>query len=161
MRLASFLAENVVRSDMAAVACIFCGIVAGAKPCVELYRDRTTLAFMDIHPVNEGHCLVIPQAHFTTIFEMSPEDFAAVGATVTKVAQAVNEALRPSAMNIVQANGALAGQTVPHVHVHVLPRRAGDNLLMSWDRLSTVDLVDADPMRINAIAERIRAQLAR
>jgi histidine triad (HIT) family protein len=128
---------------------------------VELYRDRTTLAFMDIHPVNEGHCLVIPQAHFTTIFEMSPEDFAAVGATVTKVAQAVNEALRPSAMNILQANGALAGQTVPHVHVHVLPRRAGDNLLMSWDRLSTGDLVDADPMRINAIAERIRAQLAR
>jgi histidine triad (HIT) family protein len=128
---------------------------------VELYRDRTTLAFMDIHPVNEGHCLVIPQAHFTTIFEMSPEDFAAVGATVTKVAQAVNEALRPSAMNIVQANGALAGQTVPHVHVHVLPRRAGDNLLMSWDRLRTGDLVDADPMRINAIAERIRAQLAR
>jgi hypothetical protein len=58
MRLASFLAENVVRSDMAAVACIFCRIVAGAGPCVELYRDRTTLAFMDIHPVNEGHCLV-------------------------------------------------------------------------------------------------------
>jgi histidine triad (HIT) family protein len=128
---------------------------------VELYRDRTTLAFMDIHPVNEGHCLVIPLAHFATIFEMSPEDFAVVGATVTKVARAVDKALHPSAMNIVQANGALAGQTVPHVHVHVLPRRAGDNLLMSWDRLRTGAVVDADPVRLGEIAERIRGQLAR
>jgi histidine triad (HIT) family protein len=92
---------------------------------------------------------------------MSPEDFAVVGATVTKVARAVDKALHPSAMNIVQANGALAGQTVPHVHVHVLPRRAGDNLLMSWDRLRTGAVVDADPVRLGEIAERIRGQLAR
>jgi diadenosine tetraphosphate (Ap4A) HIT family hydrolase len=66
---------------------------------------------------------------------------------VAKLARAVNEALQPSALNIVQANGELAGQTVSHVHVHILPRRAGDNLLMSWDRNRTGDPVDADPVR--------------
>ena len=126
-----------------------------------VYRDATTLAFMDIHPVNEGHCLVIPRAHFVTIFDMSSENFATVGATVAKLAGAVNKALQPTAMNIVQANGVLAGQTVPHVHVHVLPRRAQDNLLMSWDRLRTGDPLEADPVRLAGIAERIRAQLAR
>jgi histidine triad (HIT) family protein len=146
---------------MAVPECVFCRIVAGTATCVELYRDGATLAFMDIHPVNEGHCLVIPRAHFSTIFEMSPESFAAVGATVAKLARAVNKALQPSAMNIVQANGALAGQTVPHVHVHVLPRRAQDNLLMSWDRLRGGDPQSADPVRLAATAERIRALLTR
>jgi histidine triad (HIT) family protein len=126
---------------------------------VELYRDAATLAFMDIHPVNEGHCLVIPRAHFVTIFEMSADRFAAVGATVAKLAVEVNKALQPVAMNIVQANGAAAGQTVPHVHVHVLPRRAQDNLLMSWDRLRAGDPLEADPGRLAAVAQRIRAQL--
>src|SRR4029077_15579632 len=97
--------------------CIFCKIAAGTAPCVELCRDAATLAFMDIHPVNEGHCLVIPRAHFATVFEMSAQDFAAVGATVAKLARAVNAALRPGGLNLVQANGDLAGQTVPHVHV--------------------------------------------
>jgi histidine triad (HIT) family protein len=149
------------QEDIMAVAeCIFCRIVAGTSPCVELYRDATTFAFMDIHPVNEGHCLVIPRAHFVTIFEMSSEDFAAVGATVAKLAGAVNKALQPIAMNIVQANGAVAGQTVSHVHVHILPRRAQDNLLMSWDRFRAGDPLAADPVRLAAIAERICAQLA-
>jgi histidine triad (HIT) family protein len=113
------------------VECIFCKIVAGTAPCVELYRDEATLAFMDIHPVHAGHCLVIPRAHFATVFEMNPGAFAAVGSTVAKLARAANDALRPSGLNLVQANGEAAGQTVPHVHVHILPRRAGDNLLMS------------------------------
>jgi histidine triad (HIT) family protein len=106
---------------VAASECIFCKIVAGTADCHELYRDKTTLAFMDIHPANDGHCLVIPQAHFSTVFEMSPESFAAVGATVTKLARAVNEALQPGGLSLVQANGEVAGQTVSHVHVHVLP----------------------------------------
>jgi len=119
---------------MAASECIFCKIAAGTAECQELYRGETTLAFMDIHPANEGHCLVIPQAHFATVFEMSPESFAAVGATVAKLARAVNETLQPDGLSLVQANGEVAGQTVRHVHVHVLPRRAGDNLLLNWDR---------------------------
>jgi histidine triad (HIT) family protein len=146
---------------VAASECIFCKIVAGTAQCHELYRDRTTLAFMDIHPANEGHCLVIPQVHFATVFEMSPESFAAVGATVSKLAHAVNETLRPDGLSLVQANGEAAGQTVAHVHVHVLPRRVGDNLLLNWDRDRVGDPVHADPLRLAALATRIRARLAR
>jgi histidine triad (HIT) family protein len=144
---------------MAASECIFCKIVAGTAESHELYRDERTLAFMDIHPANEGHCLVIPQAHFTTVFEISPEVFAAVGATVVKVARAVNETLQPGGLSLVQANGELAGQTVPHVHVHVLPRRAGDNLLINWDRNRIGDPMPADPVHLAALARRIRARL--
>src|SRR5271169_2585414 len=96
---------------------------------------------MDTHPANEGHCPVIPKALFCNIFEMPPEAFARVASTVVKVARAVNDELWPVGMSVLQANGGLSGQTVPHVHVHVhvLPRRAGDNLLINWDRTRTAD----------------------
>jgi len=138
--------------------CIFCHIAAGKAPCEEIYRDESTLAFMDIHPVNDGHCLVIAKAHFETILEMPPELFGAVAATAARVAHAVGEVLRPGGLSIVQANGALAGQTVPHLHVHVLPRRDDDNLPMNWDRGGT-DIDLAHP-RIAEIAGKLRAQLA-
>jgi histidine triad (HIT) family protein len=144
---------------VATAECIFCKIVAGTEECHELYRDEATLAFMDIHPANEGHCLVIPRAHFATVFEMPPQSFAAVGATVAKLARAVNETLRPGGLSLVQANGEIAGQTVPHVHVHVLPRRTGDNLPINWDRNRVGDPVHADAVQLAALARRIRARL--
>ena len=143
---------------MPAARCIFCSIVAGAAPCHKIYSDDATLAFMDINPANEGHCLVIPKAHFGKVFEMPPEAFAAVASTVVKVANAVNDELRPGGLSVLQANGALAGQTVPHVHVHVLPRQADDNLLINWDRERS-DKKAADPARIAVIAERLRSRL--
>ncbi len=145
---------------MAALECIFCRIVAGTAPCHELYRDETTFAFMDIHPANEGHALVIPRAHFATVFEMTPAAFAAVGASVARIARAVNAALQPGGLSLVQANGAPAGQTVPHVHVHILPRREGDNLPLNWDRMLNAGSAASDPARLAAIAARIRACLA-
>ncbi len=138
--------------------CIFCRIVAGESACEEIYRDELTLAFMDIHPANDGQCLVIPKAHFEMVFEMPPALFGAVGSSVVKVARAVNELLRPGGLSVLQANGALAGQTVPHVHVHVLPRRAGDNLLINWDRERT-NVGTADPADIATIAARLRTRL--
>jgi histidine triad (HIT) family protein len=138
--------------------CIFCRIVAGESPCERVFEDAATLAFMDIHPANEGHSLVIPKAHFEKIFDMPPEAFAAVGASVVRVARAVEEALQPGGLSIVQANGALAGQTVPHVHVHVLPRRADDRLPINWDRERT-DPRAADPARLAMIAARLRERL--
>jgi histidine triad (HIT) family protein len=139
---------------MGAGDCVFCAIVAAVSPCEKLFEDQATLAFMDINPANDGHCLVIPKAHHREVFDMPPEAFAAVAATVVKVARAVNDVLRPGGVSLVQANGALAGQTVPHVHVHVLPRRADDNLLINWRRNRT-----ADPARIAVIAERLRERL--
>jgi histidine triad (HIT) family protein len=137
--------------------CIFCQIVRGESPCEEIYRDALTLAFMDIHPVHDGHCLVIPTSHFETVFDMPPALFGAVASSVVRVARAVHETIRPGGVSIVQANGPLAGQTVPHVHVHVLPRRAGDDLMINWARERTAAST-AEPARIAAIAEKLRAR---
>ena len=138
--------------------CIFCKIVAGISECHEIYQDDATLAFMDIHPANEGHCLVIPKEHFEQVFDMPPAAFGTVASTVRKVARAVNEVLRPGGISLVQANSELAGQSVLHVHVHVLPRRADDDLLINWDRARDDDQrFDRD--RIAEIAERLRSRL--
>ena len=138
--------------------CIFCRIVAGTAAYQEIYRDEATLAFMDINPANDGHCLVIPKAHFENVFDMPPSDFGKVASTAVKVAHAVNEVLQPRGINLTQANGAAAGQSVLHVHIHVLPRRADDNLLMNWSR-DGGDEGRFDPQRIAGIAERLRSRL--
>src|SRR5437773_2812482 len=97
--------------------CIFCKIVAGAVPCFKLFEDAETLAFMDINPVHDGHCLVIPKAHYPTIFEIAPEVFAAASRTATRVARAGNAAEKPEAIYLMQANGEGAGQSVGHFHL--------------------------------------------
>ena len=138
--------------------CIFCRIAAGTAACEEIYRDEATLAFMDINPANDGHCLVIPKTHFENVFDMPSSDFGRVASTAAKVARAVNKVVRPGGINLTQANGRAAGQSVLHVHVHVLPRRARDNLLMNWSR-DGGDEGRFDPHRIAGIAERLRSQL--
>jgi histidine triad (HIT) family protein len=143
---------------MSASDCIFCKIAAGIGECHEIYQDDATLAFMDIHPANDGHCLVIPKEHFEKVFDMPPAAFGAVASTAAKVARAVNEVLRPGGINLLQANGELAGQSVYHVHIHVLPRRMGDDLLINWDR-SRKGYKGGDGNRIAEIAERLRARL--
>ena len=134
--------------------CVFCRIVGGEEPCLKLYEDRDSLAFMDKHPANDGHCLVVPKIHYETIFEMPPEGFASVARTAAKLAQGVRRALHPGGMNLVQANGAIAGQSVMHVHVHVLPRRTGDTMAINWPRTNP-----ADPVRLAELAALIRGQL--
>jgi histidine triad (HIT) family protein len=133
--------------------CIFCKIVAGKIPCHKLYEDSETLAFMDINPVHDGHCLVIPKAHYPTVFETPPEVFAAVARSTVKVASAVKRAVTLDGLNLLQANGPGAAQSVPHFHVHVLPRRSGDDLMMNWTPKP------GDGAQIGKIAERIRALL--
>src|SRR6202162_4761078 len=96
--------------------CIFCKIVAGAVPCFKLFEDDDTLAFMDINPVHDGHCLVIPKAHYPTIFEIAPEAFAAAARTTARVAKAVNAAVKPDGLNLIQSNGPGAAQSGSHFH---------------------------------------------
>ena len=133
--------------------CIFCKIVAGQIPCFKLFEDADTLAFMDINPVHDGHALVIPKAHYPTVFDITPEAFAAVARMTARVAKALNAALAPDGLNLIQANGKGAAQSVEHFHIHVLPRRLGDNLLVNWTPKS------GDMAQIAAVAERIRAHL--
>src|SRR5436190_12247811 len=92
--------------------CIFCKIVAGEIPSFKLFEDAETLAFMDINPVHDGHCLIIPKAHYATVFELPAEAFAAVTRTTIPVAKAVNAAVKPDGLNLLQSNGPGAAQSV-------------------------------------------------
>ena len=133
--------------------CIFCKIVAGEIPSFKLYEDGETVAFMDINPVHDGHCLVIPKRHYPTVFDVAPDAFAAAARTAIKVAKAVNAAIKPDGLNLIQSNGPGAAQSVQHFHLHVLPRRMRDGLAINWG------LKPGDSARIAEVAERIRAAL--
>jgi hypothetical protein len=119
--------------------CIFCKIVAGQMPCFKLLEDDDTLAFMDIYPANDGHCLVVAKDHYTTLFEISDEALAAVSRSVSRVARAVNQALSPVGLNLVQANGS-GGPTVsgafPYPRDTAQPRRQIKAKLERKDRRS-------------------------
>ncbi len=134
--------------------CVFCQIVADTRTCELLAEDREALAFMDIHPANSGHCLVIPKGHWPTVLDIPPDAFAAVARLVVRVAAGVQQALAPPGVSLVQATGPAANQTVPHLHVHVLPRRQDDRLPLNWSRTGAGH---AD--RIAEIASRIRDRL--
>jgi histidine triad (HIT) family protein len=133
--------------------CVFCKIVAGEIPCFKLLEDAQTLAFMDINPAHDGHCLVITKEHYPTVFEISDEAFSAVARSVRRVAQAVNRAISPAGLNLVQANGEGAQQSVTHFHIHVLPRKLGDELKLNWSSRP------GDRAVIAAFAEKICAFL--
>jgi len=135
------------------VDCVFCKIRDGQIPSFKLYEDSRTLAFMDINPLNPGHCLVMTKNHAATIFEVEVLDLQAVIAAVKKVANAVKGAVQADGINILQANGAAAFQSVLHFHFHVIPRFNNDGKGFDWK------LVAGDKQQIGMNGERIRAVL--
>lgn len=135
--------------------CVFCKIRDGQIPSTRIFEDERTLAFMDINPLNDGHCLVITRAHAPTIFEADVADLQAAVAAAQRVALALKRALAPDGLNLLQANGAAAFQSVPHFHLHLVPRWTGDGKGFDWP------LVPGDRVRIQGIAEKIRDALVR
>ena len=135
--------------------CIFCKIVAGEVPCFKICEDAQTLAFMDISPVHDGHCLVIPKAHYPNVFAISSRAMAAAAQTAARVAGAVNRAVAPDGLNLIQANGPGAGQSVGHFHFHIFPRRMDDAVPINWERYQK----PGDPARLTELAARIRSLL--
>ena len=106
--------------------CVFCAIAAGEIPSFKVYEDELVLAYLDINPFSEGHTLVIPKAHTTGLLDTPEETLAALLARVKKVAAHLKTALGCDGFHILQNNGAAAGQTVGHIHFHIVPRRNGD-----------------------------------
>ena len=102
--------------------CVFCAIAAGEIPSFKVYEDDVVLAYLDINPFTKGHILVIPKEHTEGLLDTPDATLAAVIARVKKVAAHVKEALPCDGFNILQNNGAAAGQTVPHIHFHIVPR---------------------------------------
>lgn len=135
---------------------VFALILQGKIPSVRLYEDETTLAFLDIMPQTRGHALVISKwSKARNILEMEEEAIAQVMATVKTVATAIRRALNPDGIQIAQFNGAPAGQTIFHLHVHILPRwDGGERSFMAHGEAGK-----ADPAALNALADEIRACL--
>jgi len=112
--------------------CVFCRIVAGTLPAAKVFEDEATLAFMDAGQVNPGHVLVALKAHRETLTDMSEEEAAALFRSVHRVGRAVEAAFVPAGLTVLQANRPAGWQTVPHVHLHVLPRHEGDGVGLEW-----------------------------
>ncbi len=112
--------------------CIFCKIVAGEIPSTRVYEDENTLAFLDIGPIVKGHTLVIPKDHHDALADTPDEALERVIVVARKVAAALTNGLGASGVNLHQANGACAGQVVPHLHLHVVPRYDNDGHHWNW-----------------------------
>ena len=108
------------------MSCIFCRIVAGEIPAEIVAREPDAVAFLDVQPLADGHVLVVPRAHVPTIEELTPAGADALFRLATRLAGPVREALGGEATTIGINNGEASGQTVPHVHVHIVPRWEGD-----------------------------------
>src|SRR5579862_6591845 len=138
---------------MSEPGCLFCGIVAGDIPSQRIYEDERTVAFMDINPATAGHALVVPRRHARDLLDLDPDDLAACAATAQRIALRASDALGADGVNLMQSTGRAAWQTVFHFHVHVIPRYAGDPLVLPWRP------APGDGDEIAATAERLRVAL--
>ena len=107
-------------------ACVFCQIVAGTLEAAVVYQDQTTLAFLDHRPLRPGHVLVVPRAHVPTLAELDPGQVGPLFGVVQRLAQAVENAMQADGSFV--AINIKISQSVPHLHVHVVPRSTGDGL---------------------------------
>lgn len=113
--------------------CIFCKIISGDIPSYKIYEDDQTLAFLDITQTTKGHTLVIPKKHVRNVLEMTPDEAATLFSKVPVIATNLVEKLGASGLNILQNNEVIAGQTVFHAHVHLIPRFSeGDGFSASF-----------------------------
>ena len=133
--------------------CVFCRIVAKQIPATVVHEDEHTLAFMDIGQVNPGHVLVALKKHAENIFALDETQAAAVFRAAAKVARAIRAGFEPQGLSVYQANGAAAGQTVFHLHVHLVPRYEGDGMALTWP------VKNPPREKLAEYAEKIRARL--
>ncbi len=108
--------------------CIFCKIVAGELPSYKIYEDEKTLAFLNIYPSSIGHTIVIPKTHYANLEEIPETDLTALILTTKKVGSILKNKLVAPGYNIASNNDPVAGQQIPHIHFHLIPRHSGDGL---------------------------------
>ncbi|MGI8712358.1 MAG: HIT family protein [Solirubrobacteraceae bacterium] len=130
--------------------CLFCKIIAGELPSQRLDEDERTFSFMDINPATRGHALVIPKAHTADLLQIESEDLSAVALAAQRLARRVPERLGADGVNLLNACGATAWQTVFHFHIHVIPRYLDDPLKLPWTP------APGDPEQIAQAAEALR-----
>jgi len=139
---------------MTATDCIFCRIVAGEIPAAIVHRDERVIAFMDAGQVNDGHVIVATTRHVPTIYGLDDDEAGAAFRVAARIARAVKREFAAAGLSILQANEAAGFQTVPHFHLHVLPRHEGDGVALAWPAKRP----PAD--RLVALGERVRAAMS-
>ncbi len=112
--------------------CIFCKIAAGEIPSATVYEDENFRAILDLGPAAKGHTLVIPKNHCDSLLDIDSETAAKALSVISKTANAVKDAMGCDGINVVQNNGEAAGQTVMHLHFHIIPRYNGDTVNIGW-----------------------------
>ena len=132
---------------------VFAKVLRGEIPCHKLYEDEDTLAFLDIMPRAEGHALVITKEKARDLFDVSPQALVKLMAVVQKLAPKIQKAVGAEGVLIQQFNGSAAGQTVFHLHVHIVPRKAGETLKPHAGKME-------EQAKLAATAEKIRKALA-
>jgi histidine triad (HIT) family protein len=141
-----------LNENVAPDACIFCKIVEGAAPAHRVFEDEQTLVFMDIFPVADGHTLIIPKAHGSNLLQVEDSDLEAIARHSRRLAHAIREVFTPDGIGVFQLNGAAAGQTVFHYHMHLIPRMQGDTLQIH-------SRTAGDPARLAETARRLAAAI--
>lgn len=136
---------------MADENCIFCKIIAGEIPSTAVYEDEDFRAILDVNPAARGHVIILPKKHAANIFELDEAEAAKVFPIAKKIAAALMKTYHCDGVNILQNNGEAAGQTVFHLHVHVVPRYYGDGVNIMWKPGETPDL--------QAVADEIKKNL--
>lgn len=132
--------------------CLFCKIIEGELPSAKVYEDEHVFAFMDISQITEGHTLIIPKKHTSNVYELEPEVAGELFKRVPKVANAIKKAYDPVGMNILNNNEVLAGQTVYHFHIHLIPRYdETDGFGLKWQMRRD----DYSQDELNEIAQKI------
>ena len=118
--------------------CIFCKIAKGDIPSATVYESNDMKVFLDVAPANKGHALIVPKEHFDNIFQLDAETAGRIFSMATVVARAIKEETGCDGLNVVQNNGEVAGQTVNHFHLHLIPRFKDDDVKVTWKQQETV-----------------------
>ena len=132
--------------------CVFCRILKGEIPCCKVYEDDKVLAFLDIAPFNFGHTVIVPKEHNHSVTTLPEEYLSAMFVVAPKLAVAIMTATGAEGFNLVLNNGHVAGQVVPHAHLHILPRFADDDVLITASSKAY-----ATPEEMSDMAEKIVA----
>ena len=132
------------------MATIFERIIAGELPCAKVYEDAHIFAFMDAGQVNPGHVIVATKKPFETLMDADEASACALMAAAHRIARAVQAEFKPAGLTLLQANKPAGWQTVPHLHLHVLPRHDNDGVTLTWPRK------EPDMDALNALAARIK-----
>jgi len=135
--------------------CIFCSIIAGQEPCVQIHHDKEFLVLMDKYPINPGHALVMPTKHYETLLQMPPTEVGRLYSLVPRIAKAIMSAVKADGFNVGQNNGIAANQIVPHVHVHIVPRFYDDSPDGKWPSRRVASRED-----IIKISQKIRDEIS-